>query len=470
MKKDTKNNYRIESDSIGEKKLAAESYFGINTIRALENFSLSRKKVHPDLIKSIAMIKYAAAQTNQEIDLLETDKAEAIKSAAQEIIEGEFDHLFKLDALQGGAGTSSNMMVNEIIANRALEIMGHQKGEYKYLHPNDDVNKGQSTNDVYPTALRIAVLNLLKKLTESIANLQDALQKKEKEFAGVIKLARTQLQDAVPITLGQEFSAYAEAVNRDRWRLYKITDRLKKINLGGTAVGTGLNTSWAYIYKIAKNIRAVSGLSLAHSENMIDITQNMDIFVEVSGLLKSAAVNLNKIANDLRLLASGPKGGLAEISLSEVQAGSSIMPGKVNPVICEMINQLVIEVISGDQAITLAAKEGQLELNAFAPSIAHHLLTMIEEMTNGIDIFINKTITKVEANPERCRELLEGSLAQLTALVPHIGYDNAVKIAKKVLKDDNKNIKELIVEEGLLSEAQLEELLTVEKMTGLYNL
>ncbi|RQD75458.1 MAG: aspartate ammonia-lyase, partial [Halanaerobium sp. MSAO_Bac5] len=454
----------------GEKKLAAESYFGINTIRALENFSLSRKKVHPDLIKSIAMIKYAAAQTNQEIDLLETDKAEAIKSAAQEIIEGEFDHLFKLDALQGGAGTSSNMMVNEIIANRALEIMGHQKGEYKYLHPNDDVNKGQSTNDVYPTALRIAVLNLLKKLTESIANLQDALQKKEKEFAGVIKLARTQLQDAVPITLGQEFSAYAEAVNRDRWRLYKITDRLKKINLGGTAVGTGLNTSWAYIYKIAKNIRAVSGLSLAHSENMIDITQNMDIFVEVSGLLKSAAVNLNKIANDLRLLASGPKGGLAEISLSEVQAGSSIMPGKVNPVICEMINQLVIEVISGDQAITLAAKEGQLELNAFAPSIAHHLLTMIEEMTNGIDIFINKTITKVEANPERCRELLEGSLAQLTALVPHIGYDNAVKIAKKVLKDDNKNIKELIVEEGLLSEAQLEELLTVEKMTGLYNL
>jgi len=459
------NNIRTEEDSIGKKEISAAAYTGINTARARENFSISQENVHPELIKAIAMVKQAAAITNLELGLLEQEKSDAIVKAAAEITAGKLSQEFKLEALQGGAGTSTNMMVNEVIANRALEILGHKKGSYQIIHPNDDVNQGQSTNDVYPTALRIAVLKLLQPLTESAASLQQALQEKEKEFAAIIKLGRTQLQDAVPITLGQEFSAYAEAVNRDRWRLYKITDRLKKINLGGTAVGTGLNTSRSYIFKIAKHIRQISGLSLSHSENMIDITQNMDLFVEVSGLLKATAVNLNKIASDLRLLASGPAGGIGEIKLPAVQAGSSIMPGKVNPVICELINQLSIEIICSDQAVTMAARDGQLELNAFSPLIAHKILNMLEMMRKGIDKFINKCIQGIEANPDRCKNLLESSLAVVTSLVPYIGYDQASKLAEEAMERD-RTLKELVLEKNLLSPEKLVEILKTEKMTS----
>jgi len=456
---------RLEKDSIGEREIPEDAYYGINTLRASENFSISRDKVHPKLIRAVALIKKAAAAANYELELLERDKAEALITAADEVAEGKWNDKFKLDALQGGAGTSTNMMINEFIANRALEISGRKKGDYNYIHPNDDVNLGQSTNDVYPTALRAAVLELLKELTDRTADLQEALQEKEKQFADIIKLGRTQLQDAVPITLGQEFSAYAEAVNRDRWRLYKISERLKKINLGGTAVGTGINTSREYIYKIAQNLRKVSGLSLSHSENMIDITQNMDIFVEVSGLLKAEAVNLSKIASDLRLLSSGPRGGIGEINLPEVQAGSSIMPGKVNPVICEMINQVSIEVICSDQAVTLAARDGQLELNAFAPLIAHRLLNMMEIMKNSIKIFIDKCIKGITANRERAEELLNSSLASVTALVPYLGYDSAVEIAHKALKEELR-IREAVLADGLLEEDKLDEILSVEKLTG----
>lgn len=455
---------RIEKDSIGKKEIESDAYYGINTLRARENFNISRQSVHPELIKAIAVIKKAAADANFQLNKLDKDKAKAVIKAADEITNDKWQNQFQLDALQGGAGTSTNMMLNEFIANRALEILGLNKGNYDYIHPNDHVNLGQSTNDVYPTALRISILNLLKKLNNTTAELQDVLQEKEKEFADIIKLGRTQLQDAVPITLGQEFSAYAEAVNRDRWRIYKITDRLKKINLGGTAVGTGINTSQSYIFKVAQNLRKLTGLSLSHAENMIDITQNMDIFVEVSGLLKSYAVNLNKIANDLRLLSSGPNGGIAEIKLPEVQAGSSIMPGKVNPVICEMINQVSIEVITSDQAVTLAARDGQLELNAFTPMIAHKLLNMIELMNNAVKIFIEKCISGIRVNKERTAELLNSSLALVTALVPYLGYDKAVELAHQA-KDENKQIKELIIEKRLFSETELNKILSLERLT-----
>jgi len=462
-----KNNdsFRIEKDSIGKKEIPADSYYGINTIRAQENFDISRENIHPELVKAIVIIKKAAAQSNFELGLLEENKKNAIFEACDEIINSNLAEELKLDAFQGGAGTSTNMMVNEVIANRSLEIMGQEKGDYDIIHPNDDLNKGQSTNDVYPTALRIAVLKMLVPLTESIAKLQEVLQQKEEEFSSIIKLGRTQLQDAVPITLGQEFSAYAEAVNRDRWRLYKITDRLKKINLGGTAIGTGLNTSHSYIFKIAKHLRNFTGLSLSHSENMVDITQNMDIFVEVSGLLKAASVNLNKIASDLRLLASGPTGGIGEIKLPAVQAGSSIMPGKVNPVICEMINQLSIEIICSDQAITMAARDGQLELNAFSPLIAHKLLKMLEIMKKGIDKFIYKCIKDIEANPDKCQQILDNSLAIITALVPYIGYDRASQLAKEAVNQEKKLV-DLIIDKDIISSSKLEKILNLKNMTS----
>lgn len=457
--------FRIESDSLGEKRIPVGSYLGINSIRARENFSVGSFNVHPQLIWAIAAIKKAAAITNYELDLLSEEKMNPIIQACEEIITGKFKEQFKLDALQGGAGTSTNMMVNEVIANRALEILGEKKGSYGKIHPNDDVNKGQSTNDVYPTALRIAVVKLLDPLTQSVATLQQSLQEKEKEFSGIVKLGRTQLQDAVPVTLGQEFGAYAEAIGRDRWRLYKIEERLKKMNLGGTAIGTGLNTSRSYIFKIAQHLRKTAGVSLAHAENMIDMTQNMDIFVEVSGLLKAVATNLNKIASDLRLLSSGPKGGIGEIKLPEVQTGSSIMPGKVNPVICELINQISIEVNSADQAISMAARDGQLELNAFIPLIAHKLLNSLEIMRNGIDIFIEKCIKGIEVDEKRCELLLNRSLAKITALSPYLGYDKCSQLVHQVLVTD-KRLEELVLEEELLSEEKLREILSAKKMTS----
>lgn len=460
----TKNFNRIERDSLGDRKIPVDSYYGINTLRARENFAVSSFQVHPELIKAIISIKKAAALTNLELGKLEQTIARAIVKACDELLEGTFQLDFKLDAYQGGAGTSTNMMVNEVIANRALEHLNEKKGSYDIIHPNDTVNKGQSTNDVYPTALRIAVLKLLEPLTESFATLQQALQDREAEFAGILKLGRTQLQDAVPITLGQEFGAYAEAIGRDRWRLYKIEERLKQVNLGGTAVGTGINTSTEYIFKVIRYLREVTGLGLAHAENMIDLTQNMDLFVEVSGLLKAAAVNLNKIASDLRLLSSGPRGGIGELKLPPVQAGSSIMPGKVNPVICELINQIAFEVISADQAITMAAAEGQLELNAFAPLIAHKLLNSLEIMRNGIDIFIKKCIRGIKADRERVEKLLRGSMAVINGLLPVLGYDQCSQVVKAAL-DSNKTLQEVITEKGLISGEELKKLFSIEGLT-----
>ena len=455
---------RIEKDLLGEKEVPEGAYYGIHTVRAVENFPISGLKIHPELIKALAMVKKAAVITNMELGYLDKDRGQAIKQAAEEVARGQFLDQFIVDAIQGGAGTSTNMNMNEVLANRALEILGREKGDYDYIHPNNHVNMCQSTNDVYPTAIRVAAVNMLLPLNYGFANLQEALQIKEEEFAGVIKMGRTQLQDAVPITLGQEFSAYAQAISRDRWRLYKVEERLRQVNLGGTAVGTGLNAERKYIFMVNEKLREVTGLGLARAENMIDVTQNMDVFVEVSGLLKSASVNLCKIANDLRLLSSGPRAGLGEINLPERQAGSSIMPGKVNPVIPEAINQISFQIMSNDLAITLGASAGQLELNVMAPLIAHNLLQSLEILNNGVEIFRKKCILGITANKEKCQEYLEKSYGLVTALVPYIGYETASEIAKKAIHED-RNIREFALETGLFTPEELEIILQPQEAT-----
>lgn len=456
--------FRIEEDLIGKKEVPIDAYYGIHTIRAIENFNISSKKVNINLIKAITLVKKAAATTNYRLKDLDENKKEAIVNACDEILDGKFDKEFLVDAFQGGAGTSTNMNVNEVIANRAIEILGGEKGDYNIIHPLNHVNMSQSTNDVYPTALRIASINLLRKLSDSFANLQEVLQIKENEFADIIKLGRTQLMDALPMMVGQGFGAYSKAIARDRWRLYKVEERLRQINLGGTAIGTGMNASNKYTYLITDILQDLTSIGLARSEFPMDITQNADVFVEVSGLLKSAAVNLMKISNDLRLLNSGPKGGFSEILLPEVQAGSSIMPGKVNPVIPEMIAQVSMRVISNDSSITMASMSGQLELNAFLPLISESLLESLELLDNGVNIFIEKCINDIKVNEIKCKENLEKSTALVTALVHYIGYDKASIIAKKALKED-KTIRTVILEENLIEEEKIDLILNPYQVT-----
>lgn len=455
---------RQEFDSLGTREVPEQAYYGIHTLRANENFPLSGMKTHDKLIQAMALIKKAAAEVNEELGYLPHAMAQAVVKAADEVMTGKWGDHFVIDALQGGAGTSSHMNVNEVLANRACELLGGKKGDYHLVHPLDHVNLGQSTNDVYPTALRIAAIWLLQPLSEACAQLQDALQVKEAEFASVIKVGRTQLQDAAPVMLGQEFSAYAQAIARDRWRLYKVEERLRQVNLGGTAVGTGLNAQLRFIHLLNERVRQYAGVGLAKAENMMDVTQNADVFVEVSGLLKALAVNLAKIANDLRLMASGPRAGLGEILLPERQAGSSIMPGKVNPVIPEAVNQIAFHVIASDLAITMAAQAGQLELNAFLPLIAHHLLRGMEILTKGISIFREYCIVGIQARTEHCRSILEQSLITATALAPHIGYDQAAKIAR-IANRDNRTIQEVAQEHSGLSEEQLKDVLRPLAMT-----
>lgn len=457
-------NFRIEKDSIGEVMIPATSYYGINTKRAQENFDLGSKCVNLKLIYEIALIKKAAAIVNKGLKQLTAEKATAIIRASEEVIEHKFDHEFVVNALQGGAGTSTNMNVNEVIANRAIELLGGTKGDYDLVHPLNDVNMSQSTNDVYPTALRIAAIHRLRKLSFSLAELQEALQGKENAFSDVIKLGRTELMDALPMMLGQEFGAYAKAIERDRWRVYKVEERLRQINLGGTAIGTGVNASQKYIFMITDTIQALTGLGLARSDYPMDITQNNDVFVEVSGLLKACSTNLLKISNDLRLLASGPKGGFGEIELPQMQVGSTIMPGKVNPVIPEMIGQVAMQVMANDYAITMAASSGQLELNAFMPLIAESLLESLELLNNGVTLFREKCIEGISPNKEKCQETLEKSAVLAAALVHHIGYDQAAHIAKRALRED-KTIRDVLKEETVFSEAKLDAILNPFEVT-----
>ncbi|AYD40161.1 aspartate ammonia-lyase [Clostridium fermenticellae] len=450
--------FRVEEDLLGKKNIEDSVYFGINTQRALENFDLGSKSVNLDLIKDIALIKKAAAIVNSNLKELAEDKAHAIIIASEEVIDGKLDDQFKISAFQGGAGTSTNMNVNEVITNRAIEILGGKRGEYNIIHPLNNVNMSQSTNDVYPTALRITAIRKIRKLSSCIAELQEELQKKENEFSDVIKLGRTQLMDALPIMVGQEFGAYAKAIARDRWRIYKVEERLREVNIGGTAIGTGLNATNKFIYMITDVLQDLTGFGIARSDYPIDVTQNCDVFVEVSGLLKSLSVNLIKISNDLRLLNSGPRGGISEIVLPEVQAGSTIMPGKVNPVIAEMIAQVGMRVIANDTAITMASASGQLELNAFTPLIAESLLDSLELLCRAINVFNEKCIKDIKVNAANCRKNLERSTSLITALVKYIGYDTASKIVQKSIKED-KTIKEILIEENTLSREKIEEIM-----------
>ena len=455
---------RIEKDLLGEREVATDVYYGIHTLRALENFPISGYRVAPTLIKAIAVIKKAAAAVNTELGYLSKEKAQAIGIAADEVIGGQWQNQFVVDALQGGAGTSTNMNINEVLANRAIELLGGQRGDYNIIHPLNHVNMAQSTNDVYPTALRIAAIWLLKPLSEGCAALQDALQAKEAEFAGVIKVGRTEMQDALPVMLGQEFSAYAGAIARDRWRLHKVEERLRQAALGGTAVGTGLNADKKYIFMVNDRVRQYAGIGLARAGNMIDVTQNADVFVEVSGLLKALAVNLGKMAHDFRLLSSGPRAGLGEIRLPERQAGSSIMPGKINPIIPEAINQIAFHVMAADMAIAMAAQSGQLELNPFMPLIAHHLLESLTILTNAVKMVNEFCVQGITANVERCREMLNNSVISVTALVPHIGYDLASQVARKAM-EHGITVREAVIELAILPVEKIDAILDPRAMT-----
>jgi aspartate ammonia-lyase len=457
---------RIEKDLLGERGIPLDAYYGIHTMRALENFPLSGRRLHPELVVALAKTKKACARTNLELGYLAEPVGGAIIRACDEIVEGGLRDSILVDALQGGAGTSANMNVNEVIANRAEEILGGGKGVYRSVHPVHHVNLNQSTNDVFPTALRIAAISLLRELEKVISTLQGAFQTKEQEFSQIVKMGRTQLQDAVPMTLGAEFSAWAEALARDRWRVFKCEERLRVVNLGGTAIGTGLTAPRKYIFLVVERLREETGLGLARAENLVDATQNADPFVEVSGNLKAHAVNLFKISSDLRLLSSGPKAGLGEIRLSEVQAGSSIMPGKVNPVICEAVAQAAIVVTANDFAITMAAQSGQLELNAFMPLIAQCLLENISLLIAADSMFRQRCIEGIQADESACAEHVRSSWATVTALLPALGYEKATEAARAV-KGTGKSVYQVVLEMGFLDRETLDRLLSPEAMTSL---
>jgi aspartate ammonia-lyase len=394
-----------------------------------------------------------------KLNELAQDKTNAIVAACEEIIEGNHYDQFIVNPLQGGAGTSANMNINEVVANRANQLAGRKSGDYQFIHPLDHVNKGQSTNDVFPSAIKITAIWKLREMVEEVANLQKVLQEKENEFSGVLKIGRTQLQDAVPVTLGAEFSAYAEALSRDRWRLYRVEERLRVINLGATAVGTGISSSRKFQFETIKFLRKETDIGLARAENLVEATQNSDVFCEISGLIKPLAVNLNKMASDLRLLASGPQAGIGEIILPAVQEGSTVMPGKVNPVICEMMNQICIKVFANDMAIASAAAAGQLELNPFLPLIMHCLLESLRLMKKGIAIFNHRCIKGIKANEKRCIENLKASMGLLTVLSNKIGHDKCSEIYRKHLAT-GRPVDELIVSEGILDQKALHQALS----------
>jgi aspartate ammonia-lyase len=439
---------RIEKDLLGEMELEDNAIYGINTARAAENFSLHHKKVDISIIYAMVKIKKAAAITYKKLGVGRECVYDAILTACDKILSGGYEDGFVTEALQGGAGTSTNMNVNEVIANLALAEMGKNYGEYEYIHPLDDVNRGQSTNDVYPTALRIAAIEKIRELSDACAKLQQALQRKENEFADIRKLGRTELMDAVPVTLGEEFGAYAQCIARDRWRIYKVEERLRQVNIGGTAVGLSNTASRKYRFGVIEELRKITGIGLAAAEYPMDITQNNDVFVEVSGLLKALAVNLMKISNDLRLMNSGPHGGLSEIKLAELQQGSTIMPGKINPVIPEMVMQCSMRVISNDTAITLAAGHGEFELNAFLPLIADSLLESLRLLKESTFILRTKCIGLLSANKQNCADLLEGSTAFAADYITELGYDVVSRVIKENTAQEAKKILDALSAKG----------------------
>ncbi|WP_461206336.1 aspartate ammonia-lyase [Clostridium sp. DL1XJH146] len=456
--------FRMEKDSIGSKLVPSGAYYGVQSLRAAENFNITGHKMNREFIYSLAEIKKAAAIANGRARLISKDIEKAISLACDEILEGKLFDEFIIDPIQGGAGTSANMNANEVIANRAIEILGGEKGDYSIVHPNDHVNMGQSTNDVIPTAGKIASIRLLDKAIMELKSLSEALGTKGNEFDDVIKMGRTQMQDAVPIRLGQEFMAYKAVVNRDIKRLERAKEELKSVNIGGTAIGTGLNADYIYFNKIVSILSFVTSIDLIRAEDLVDATQNLDCFVDASSAIKTCAVSLSKISNDLRLMSSGPRTGFGEINLPAMQNGSSIMPGKVNPVIPEVMSQVSYNIIGNDITITMAAEAGQLELNAFEPIIFYNLFSSIETLTNGVRTFVKNCIEGITPNKEVCSRLVDNSVGIITAICPFIGYEKAAEIAKFALKT-GESVKDIVIREGILDKIQLENILEPFKMT-----
>lgn len=455
---------RMEKDFLGERALPKEAYYGIQTLRATENFPITGYTIHPALITAMGVVKKAAALGNMEVNLLQKDIGNAIVEAAQEVIDGKWQAQFIVDPIQGGAGTSINMNANEVIANRALEILGKEKGDYQTISPNSHVNMSQSTNDAFPTSIHIAVLNLVDELLLTMEKMQAVFQQKAEQFAHVIKMGRTHLQDAVPIRLGQEFEAYSRVINRDIQRIRQTRPNLYDVNMGATAVGTGLNAFPDYIKSVDVHLAEISGLPLKGATHLVDATQNTDAYTEVSGALKICMINMSKIANDLRLMASGPRAGLGEIVLPARQPGSSIMPGKVNPVMPEVLNQVAFQVIGNDQTICLASEAGQLELNVMEPVLVFNLIQSISIMNNVFHAFTENCLKDIEANEARMKEYVEKSVGVLTAVNPHIGYEVAARIAREAILS-GRSIRELCIEEGVLTAEQLDLILDPYEMT-----
>ncbi|MDY0083851.1 MAG: aspartate ammonia-lyase [Ignavibacteriaceae bacterium] len=456
---------RNEHDLLGSREVPHEYYYGVQTLRALENFNISGVTLdfYPVLIESLAMVKKAAAKANYDLGILSKPISGAIVQACDEIINGKLHSHFVVDMIQGGAGTSTNMNANEVIANRALEILGYEKGDYKYCHPNNHVNLSQSTNDAYPTSVKIALINSKVKLVEVLQELIQSFRNKAKEFSHIIKMGRTQLQDAVPMTLGQEFEAYAVMLNEEVKRLEQNAKLFLEVNMGATAIGTGINSHPDYSAKVVEHLREATGLNIVLAENLVEATQDTGAFIMFSSAVKRLAIKLSKISNDLRLLSSGPRTGINEINLPPMQPGSSIMPGKVNPVIPEVVTQIAFKVIGNDLVVTLAAEGGQLELNVFEPVIVQSLFESIEMLKNGMMTLKVRCIDGITANEERCRKLVEGSIGIVTALNPALGYEACTKLAKEAL-DTNRGVYELVLEKKLLSKTELDDLLKPENM------
>jgi aspartate ammonia-lyase len=458
---------RLEHDSLGAREVPAESYYGIHTARALENFPISGIAVcaYPAFVNALASVKQAAAVTNCELGLLDGDRARAIAATCTEIRSGHLHDQFVVDVIQGGAGTSTNMNANEVIANRALEILGSVRGDYDRLHPLDHVNLSQSTNDVYPTAIKLALQVHIATLHATLLDVVAAFGRKAEEFKSVLKMGRTQLQDAVPMTLGQEFGTYAIMVAEDAERLLEAAQLVSEINLGGTAIGTGLNAHPRYAHLVCENLTEISGFPLSTARDLVEATQDVGAFVQVSGVLKRTALKLSKICNDLRLLSSGPRSGFNEINLPAVQPGSSIMPGKVNPVIPEVVNQVAYEVAGNDVTISMAAEAGQLQLNAFEPIIAHCLFQSLTHLTHACRTLVSRCVVGITANEQRLLESVTNSIGIITAMSPYIGYSASARIAKMALAS-GRPIPELVVEQGLLSAKQVADLLVPEALVS----
>jgi aspartate ammonia-lyase len=463
---EARGNVRIEHDLLGDREIPADAYWGVHTLRAIENFPITGNSVGlwPEFIRALALVKQAAAQTNSELGELDEARSKLIIAACKEIAGGALHDQVVVDQIQGGAGTSTNMNANEVIANRALELAGRPKGDYAFLHPIEHVNMAQSTNDVYPTALRLALRLAIRGLHDAMDELKRAFASKSDAFRDLLKVGRTQLQDAVPMTLGQEFSTFAVMLGEDEQRLMEAGALIEEINLGATAIGTGINTHPGYAPLVTKHLWTLSGIPVKTAENLVEATQDAGAFVQLSGVLKRIAVKLSKTCNDLRLLSSGPRAGLGEINLPPVQAGSSIMPGKINPVIPEVVNQIAFEVIGNDMTVTMAAEAGQLQLNAFEPIIAYSLFRSIHHLRQGCTVLARQCVVGITPNRARLQEIVHNTIGIVTALNPYLGYEKTTALAQEAYAT-GKGVYDLVLEKGWLTQAELDRILSPEQLT-----